>query len=106
LAPKKIQNHAPILLLTHFFFNWGDEPYINCAYSYPAVGTTQEMRKDMCTAFSDDRMRFAGEYAHPIATMTMQSAIESGIFASKTVLNELSEDEKTVKKPHSPFSRL
>jgi len=52
------------------------------------------MRKDMCTAFSDDRMRFAGEYAHPIATMTMQSAIESGIFASKTVLNELSEDEK------------
>jgi monoamine oxidase len=62
---------------------WGQDPYALGAYSFSAVGTTPETRKDLAGSDWDGRIVFAGEACDPVYSSTAHAAVLSGLAAAE-----------------------
>ncbi|OSZ82618.1 hypothetical protein CAP35_04955 [Chitinophagaceae bacterium IBVUCB1] len=67
--------------------DWGKEPYIRGAYSYPIVGGGISQRKELATAI-DNKLFFAGEATHTAGhSATVHGALETAIRAVNEITN-------------------
>lgn len=78
-------NVASSTLVGHHIMNWGDDPYIRGAYSYPKPGTGNA--RALLAEPISDKVFFAGEATHTGGHFgTVQGAMESALRAVSQVL--------------------
>jgi monoamine oxidase len=82
-------NRAASTFLEGHIMDWGKEPYIKGAYSYPIVGGGIAARATLAKALNE-RLFFAGEATHTQGhNSTVHGALETGIRAADEVIKSI-----------------